>query len=328
MVSVSAKGRTGSVNSLHSSGRKRKGPLSRLLRRILPALVILSLWTPAGFAADIVVMTAEDRLDASFATFGISVTDFTTFCGAVVDLAAFPADPSLREALIYANHMPGPDTITFAPDLSGQTIMISFDGSDEGEQADPLPSLCGGDLTLNGDVNGDGMSDITLDGSNLSPDLGWGLFAESDNNTINGFTFQNFPYIGIIAGAGTRTAAVTGNRITNNTIDGGQFGISVFAGFFLKGTVQDTTVSGNTVSGTTFFGINYGTYYTGSSLDGTQITHNVVSNNAGGGIWSQSSDASGGGRCLGHEHHQHHNSAQYSLRKSLGGHSCPALWNQ
>ena len=61
MVSVSAKGRTGSVNSLRSSGRKRKGRLSRLLQRILPALFLLSLWTPAGFAADIMVTTAEDQ---------------------------------------------------------------------------------------------------------------------------------------------------------------------------------------------------------------------------------------------------------------------------
>ena len=100
-------------------------------------------------------------------------------CGTVVDPAAFPAEPSLREALIYANHTPGPDTITFAPDLSGQTIMISFDGPDEGDQADPLPWLCGGDITLNGDVDGDGTSDITLDGSNFPPDdtfgATWGL---------------------------------------------------------------------------------------------------------------------------------------------------------
>ena len=109
-----------------------------------------------------------------------------------MDAAAFPADPSLREALIYANHMPGPDTITFTPDLSGQTIMVSFDGSDEGEVADLLPSLCGGDITLNGDIDGDGTPDITLDGSNLAVGEGFGLAADSDNNTITGFTLQNF----------------------------------------------------------------------------------------------------------------------------------------
>ena len=113
-----------------------------LLQRILPALLILSLWAPAGFAADIVVTTAEDRLDAAFATFDVTWDAFagiaTGVCGTVVDPAAFPAEPSLREALIYANHTPGPDTITFAPDLSGQTIMISFDGAGRGGPSRPV----------------------------------------------------------------------------------------------------------------------------------------------------------------------------------------------
>ena len=86
MVFVNDKVQTGSVNPLHSSGKKRKGRLGRLLQRILPALLILSLWAPASFAADIVVTTAEDRLDAAFATYrDSSVTDLATLCGTVVD---------------------------------------------------------------------------------------------------------------------------------------------------------------------------------------------------------------------------------------------------
>ena len=284
MVSVSAKGQTELVNSLHSSRQKRKGRLSRLLQRILPALLLLSLWTPAGFAADIMVMTAEDRLDAAFATFDPT----TNWCGMVVDSAAFPAEPSLREALIYANHTDEPDTITFAPDLSGQTIMISFDGSDEGEQADPLPTLCGSAITLNGDVNGDGMPDITLDGSNFPPDdafgYTWGFFVTSDNNTINGLTLHNFPNFGIAVyhNSSFGTASMTGNRVTNNTVVGGQLGILIQAGFgTAAGTVQDTTISGNRVSEVaTFDGIFVGTgSASGSSIDDTRITDNVVRNN-------------------------------------------------
>ena len=253
-----------------------------LLQRILPALALLSLWTPAGFAADIVVTTTEDRLDAAFATFDLALSVPATFCGAVVDPAAFPAEPSLREALIYANHMPGPDTITFAPELSGQTILISFDGADVGEEAEPLPNLCGGNITLNGDIDGDGTPNITLDGSNILPDARWGFYADSDNNTITGFALHSF-VTGIAAGAGVRAAAVTGNRITNNTIDGGGYGIFVFAGLVMKGTTSDTTVSGNTVSGAAS-GIVTTAAYTGSSLDGTRITDNVVRNTDGAGI--------------------------------------------
>ena len=277
----------------YAHGQTRTGRLNRLLRRILPTLLLLSLWAPAGFAADIMVMTAEDRLDAAFATFDFPQTaGSTTFCGTVVDSAAFPAAPSLREALIYANHTPGPDTITFAPELSGQTLMVSFDGSDEGEEGDPLPNLCGGDITLNGDIDGDGTPDITLDGSNIAPNASWGFYPDSDNNTITGFALHSFR-TGIAVGAGVRTAAVSGNRITNNTIDGGVYGVFVFAGLLMQGTTSDTTVSGNTVSGTSLTGILASALYTGSALDGTRITDNVVGNSDGAGIFVSSSSFAG-----------------------------------
>ena len=277
MVSLSCKGRRTLVDSPRSSRQRRKGLLSPLLQRILPALIILSLWIPVSFAADIVVRTAEDRLDTSFATFDPT----TNLCGTVVDSAAFPTVPSLREALIYANHTPEPDTITFAPSLSGQAIMISFDGLDEGEQADPLPTLCGGNITLNGDVNGDRTPDITLDGSGLSS--GNGLYIVSDNNTIHGLHIQSVPWRGIFV-LHYGTAAVSGNTITNNTIDGGQVGIVVRAGDSQRaGTVQDTAISGNTVSGATFYGISVWTGpVSGSSIDGTRITDNVIRNNNSG----------------------------------------------
>ena len=285
MVSLSGEGRVVLVDSSHASEHKQKSRLSHMLRRIVPALLLLGLWAPAGFAADIVVMTAEDRLDSSFATFDFSLTaDPTNSCGTVVDAAAFPAEPSLREALIYANHMPGPDTITFAPELSGQTIMVSFDGSDEGEEADFLPTLCGGDITLNGDIDGDGTPDITLDGSSLATGIAFGLFADSDNNTITGLTLQNFLDISIYTVSGSRTTAATGNRITNNTTVGGLIGIGVFSGVTMAGTTADSTVSGNTISGTTYAGIEIAIAYTGSSIDGTQVTDNVIRNSDGGGI--------------------------------------------
>jgi len=61
---------------------------------------------------------------------------------------------SLREAIIAANNTPGQKTITFAPSLSGSTIVTTA----------PL-FLCGGHTTLNGDVNGDETPDVTVDGT-------------------------------------------------------------------------------------------------------------------------------------------------------------------
>ena len=256
----------------------------RRLQRLLPTLLLLSLWPRPGFAADIVVRTAEDRLAPTFATFEILERDATTRCGTLVDPAAFPAAPSLREALIYANHLPGPDTITFVPALRGQTLVVNFDGPDAGAEADPLPPLCGGAITVNGDIDGDGTPDITLDGSPLLLESGWGLYVDSDHNTITGVALQNFPDAAITVGAGARTAAVTGNQITHNTITGGTLGVLVFAGVTTTGTVAATTISDNTVSGASFAGILASAAVTGSVLDGTRITDNVVHQNGQAGI--------------------------------------------
>jgi hypothetical protein len=43
--------------------------------------------------------------------------------------------------------------------------------------AEYLPPLSGGDLTIDGDVDGDGDSDITIDGSQRGGTLGMGVTA-------------------------------------------------------------------------------------------------------------------------------------------------------
>src|ERR1700754_1936754 len=59
---------------------------------------------------------------------------------------------SLREAIAQAGVG---DTITFAGALNGQTILVS-------SQLDITRSV-----SINGDLNGDGLPDITLDGQHL-----------------------------------------------------------------------------------------------------------------------------------------------------------------
>ena len=275
-----------------------KERLPYLLRHLLPALALLSLWVPAGFAADIRVTTTADRVTPSFATFDSA----TNMCGDVVDPASFPAAPSLREALIYANYTTEPDTITFAPSLRGQTIRLSFDGPDVGEETDVLPLLCSGNTTLNGDINGDGRPDITLDGSNFPPDdpfgRTWGVYVLSANNTISGLTLRNFPNegIGVLHYAGLGTASVTGTQITNNIVVGGRLGIVVQAGIERQsGTVRDTVLSSNTVSAATSHGIYVLTGpESGSAVAGTRITNNVVSHNDRFGIIIQANHTTGG----------------------------------
>src|ERR1017187_7661647 len=95
----------------------------------------------------------------------ITVTNATVAMnGNTSSVAALVANPgpdgiSLPEAVSATNNDPGTWVIQFAPALKGSTIHL-----------DPAPSLgflglfglTGGNVTINGDVDGDGQPDITL----------------------------------------------------------------------------------------------------------------------------------------------------------------------
>jgi len=61
---------------------------------------------------------------------------------------------SLRWAIEQANTNAGPDTILFAPALSGQTITV----------ASPLPHVTDDSTDINGDIDGNGKPDVQLSG--------------------------------------------------------------------------------------------------------------------------------------------------------------------
>ncbi len=100
---------------------------------------------------------------------------------------------SLREALVAANTMAGPNSIRF-----------SVEGAIQPESPLPAISDSEGALTL------DGMDRLTLDGSLLG-ESGSGLTLTSPDNHIKSLGVHNFPEHGIVlSGSGA-----TGNRITD-----------------------------------------------------------------------------------------------------------------
>ena len=121
---------------------------------------------------------------------------------------------------------------------------------------DPLPTLCSGatatyggngNLTLDGDIDGDDSPDITLDGASLSTgdDI---LTVRSSRNTINGLSLTNKDR-GIVV-FHTGTSPVTDNRMSDNIVTGGAYGIVVEAGEgTTAGAISKTTLRGNTISG-------------------------------------------------------------------------------
>jgi len=213
-------------------------------------LALGGLAAPAA-AKTIVVTTLTDTADPPFNADGPCGT------GTISDLPGTDHLISLREAIIAANNTNGADTITFDPSLSGGTIAVKFDDLDADGDPDPLPALCGGQTSITGDLNGDDVPDITLEGAAFPvaspPVAAAGILVLSSHNTIMGLRVQHFP-----------------------------IGIRVRAGDFTNpGTVEHTTVTNNIVAESKIDGIDVRTgNVPGSLVAHTTLTHNVVMQNA------------------------------------------------
>ncbi|MCH7720951.1 MAG: hypothetical protein IH988_08180 [Planctomycetes bacterium] len=101
-----------------------------------------------------------------------------------------PGDPddgltTLREAIDEA-HDVGGGSITFDPSLAGGTIrplsQLPIINADNG-------------ITIDGDLDNDGVPDIELDGSLAGKAIG--LSVHSANNTIKGLAINRFRYPGV-----------------------------------------------------------------------------------------------------------------------------------
>jgi hypothetical protein len=235
-------------------------------------LALVAFASPA-VAKTIVVTTLADTADPPFDANGLCGT------GTVSDLPGADGLISLREAISAANTTPGADTITFAPSLSGGTIVVGFNGL-------PLPALCGGQTRINGDLDKDGVPDITLDGAafpvTFPPAVAAaaGLFVLSSHNTITGLQIQHFPFgIRILAGdfmnPGTiMHTTVTNNVLVNSTLDG----ILVATGDASGSLLAHTTITNNQVMHNGRFGLLIVANLFGTGSD-TQIAHITLSDN-------------------------------------------------
>lgn len=112
---------------------------------------------------------------------------------------ALKADPgpdgvSLREALMALNQVPGPHSVRFEAALSGATILLQ----------DSLPILDRDGVTVTGDVDLDGVPDVTLNGAAYSVENAFFVFASGIE--IRGLILQGF--------------WATGVKVFNDSFDG------------------------------------------------------------------------------------------------------------
>jgi len=192
---------------------------------------------------------------------------------------------SLREALALANgNNSAHDTITFAANLSGGTLSLT-----NGE----LEITTGG-ITINGDINGDGQADITIDAGALSRVflISDGLYAASTiSATLNGLVIQGGNGLGggVYGGGGIFVGYADALTLTNSIVSGNSNGAEYEGGGGIYGykgaaiTLINSTVSGNYARpGGGGIAGHYGVI---------TLTNSIVSHNSTG----VSTDASAGG---------------------------------
>jgi len=124
-----------------------------------------------------------------------------------------PDGISLQEAIMATNNDHGTWNIQFAPALKSSTIVVDTPPSGQ------LQPLSGGNVTINGDIDGDGQPDITL--TSKSGNLT--IFIVSGGNTLNGLALQNCLYGCVFlrspsAGVFGQGPPVTGQTFSNTTI--------------------------------------------------------------------------------------------------------------
>ena len=191
----------------------------------------------------------------------ITVTNATVAInGDTSSVKALMANPgadgiSLPEAVMATNNDPGTWVIQFAPALKGSTIhldpapSLGFLG---------LPGLTGGNVTINGDVDGDGQPDITLTTSQSGNPVG--ISVASGGNTLYALALQSFTYGVWISPPGPGQPGGTGGTLSNITISNlvmtniQNIGIGVNppgtpASAVNQSTMDHILITGNTISG-------------------------------------------------------------------------------
>ena len=177
------------------------------------------------------------------------------------------------------NNDPGTWNIQFAPALKGSII-------DTGNQG--LIGLTGGNVTINGDVDGDGQPDITLTTSTSQSAGTVGVSVYSGGNTLYGLALQNFWY-GVWIGPPRLAVPVIGATFSNTTVSnlvltGIQFtGIGVNPNSPSSADNQSNwdhiLITGNTISGNAAGPVLGIDLELGSTAGGDMWQHTTIANN-------------------------------------------------
>lgn len=134
-----------------------------------------------------------------------------------------PDGISLREAIEATNNDPGTYTAHFDASLTGATIGVD----------NALPLLAGGGVFIDGDIDGDGRPDVTLEPARVQP---WGLNLASSGNRLHALALRGF-------GLGVVFTAMRDELIDTPLLKDHTFARNVVSGLVLGGTAAPIAVA-------------------------------------------------------------------------------------
>jgi hypothetical protein len=173
--------------------------------------IVMEMPTTTAMATDIpvteVIVTTElDLVDGD-----------TTQINALLSNPGADGLISLREALDAANRTDGPNRIGFSPELSGMTIVLG----QAQQYEEPRLYVTKDEITVDGDTDGDGVGDITLDGTALDSNCSSAFVLNASHVTVENLNFVGFQKFALmVCCVDDHCAERTYEQITirNNTI--------------------------------------------------------------------------------------------------------------
>ena len=239
---------------------------------------------------DVQVTLTDSDSNATIEDFAVTVTDGLDPMTFVVDILAdeddgdtSAGDLSLREAIGLANARNIGDTITFDAGVFAGGGTITLTGATAASRSLVLTA----GMTIDGDVDGDNVADVTIDGDGLGRVIdirNAGVDVTLDALTITGGSYGNGAGVGVFFGSNAtlRNTTITGNDSITlpgfGSLPGG--GLYVGAGASTA-TVIDSTISNNTSAN------DGGGVHVGNSAS-LYLTNSIVTGNSaaeeGGGV--------------------------------------------
>jgi uncharacterized protein (TIGR03437 family) len=246
-------------------------------------------YTPPAFTIPPVVLNRGTVITVTNATTAIN--------GDTSSVKALVANPgpdgiSLTEAITATNNDPGTWVIQFAPALKGSTIVVVAG------QAGGLPYLTGGNVTINGDIDGGGKPGVTLHSvGNLpvtAPNGGGepAINVISGGNTLYALALDGVgvsiqpPAYGLAGSTGKTFSNITiGNLVMTNQSYYGGIGLSSYNGDntnpspvpVTRNTWDHLSITGNTISGAALGPQSAISLYLGGA--GDTLQHTTIANN-------------------------------------------------